>query len=394
MASIAETLIQTTAKSTSDTSERRDAAISNLFELQQKKEQLALNQEKLANQKQMLGAKRDGQAMDDIELMMKMSPNLKKSYKSTLMRRAEERGAPLAQNFVDVLSGDSLNATAMAKANAEFKDAFQESMKLGGKATPRLIEAKAAFANAAYGGDTAPLTAFEDKAIQENLVATAKASEVAVKQTEAEEKQTVDRTKSLRQEVEKNSVTVETRALLAAHDRIKILKNNTAAADITGIFAFMKMIDPESTVREGEFATAASAAGIPERLRTQYNKILKGDRLGPDQRKDFMRQADDMMQNQLNRQQPISARFAKIAANTPGVNVDQVTDPSLFNFEPAVGAKKVKDVVISAKQEANIAARVKKLRASLPVAKIKSQLEAQFPNFSASQINKFMKESK
>ena len=38
-------------------------------------------------------------------------------------------------------------------------------------------------------------------------------------------------------------------------------KDGTAAGDLSAIFAFMKMLDPGSVVREQEFANAQNAAG-------------------------------------------------------------------------------------------------------------------------------------
>lgn len=62
----------------------------------------------------------------------------------------------------------------------------------------------------------------------------------------------------------------------------------SAAGDIAMVFSYMKILDPNSTVREGEFATAENAAGIPDQIRNQWNKILiNGERLGDEQRQDF-----------------------------------------------------------------------------------------------------------
>jgi hypothetical protein len=67
--------------------------------------------------------------------------------------------------------------------------------------------------------------------------------------------------------------------------------NPSAAGDIVMIFAFMRLQDPTSTVREGEFATAQNAAGVPDRIRVLYNKALAGERLSPAQRADFVDQS-------------------------------------------------------------------------------------------------------
>lgn len=68
-------------------------------------------------------------------------------------------------------------------------------------------------------------------------------------------------------------------------------KNGTAAGDLSAIFAFMKMLDPGSVVREAEFANAQNAAGIPDRVRNLYNQALKGNRLNDKQRAEFLGEA-------------------------------------------------------------------------------------------------------
>lgn len=64
-----------------------------------------------------------------------------------------------------------------------------------------------------------------------------------------------------------------------------------AASDIALIFAFMKMLDPTSVVREGEFATAQNSGGIDDQLRNVYNKLRDGQFLTPEQRANFVRRA-------------------------------------------------------------------------------------------------------
>lgn len=61
----------------------------------------------------------------------------------------------------------------------------------------------------------------------------------------------------------------------------------SAMGDIAGIISFMKTLDPGSVVREGEFATAQNAAGVPDVIRSSYNRLISGERLTPVQRKDI-----------------------------------------------------------------------------------------------------------
>lgn len=64
-----------------------------------------------------------------------------------------------------------------------------------------------------------------------------------------------------------------------------------AAGDLALIFNYMKMLDPGSAVREGEFANAQNAAGVPDQIRNQWNKLKSGERLNPEQRNSFKMQA-------------------------------------------------------------------------------------------------------
>jgi hypothetical protein len=68
-------------------------------------------------------------------------------------------------------------------------------------------------------------------------------------------------------------------------------ENPSAAGDLSLIFAYMKVLDPGSTVREGEFANAQNAAGVPDRIKNLFNNWKEGERLSTDQRAEFVAQA-------------------------------------------------------------------------------------------------------
>lgn len=89
--------------------------------------------------------------------------------------------------------------------------------------------------------------------------------------------------------------------------------NPSAAGDIALIFGYMKMLDPESVVREGEFATAQNAASIPDRVRNEYNKALEGTRLNDDQRKDLVNQAKKVYAEQKKGQNRLDKNYTELA---------------------------------------------------------------------------------
>lgn len=78
-----------------------------------------------------------------------------------------------------------------------------------------------------------------------------------------------------------------------AYSRI-LASNDDAVGDLSLIFGYMKMLDPGSVVREGEFANAQNAAGVPDRVMNLYNRILKGERLNASQRSSFKGQAEKL----------------------------------------------------------------------------------------------------
>lgn len=93
----------------------------------------------------------------------------------------------------------------------------------------------------------------------------------------------------------------------------------TAAGDIAMVFAFMKVLDPGSTVREGEFDKAASAAGVPGRFRTAIQRLGKGDSLNPEQRADFLNTVVRQFEQSKISAQPTLDEFTSRAERS-GVN--------------------------------------------------------------------------
>lgn len=87
----------------------------------------------------------------------------------------------------------------------------------------------------------------------------------------------------------------------------------TWAWDLTMVFAFMKMLDPGSVVREGEFATAANSAWVSESIRNQYNKILTWEFLSPKSRDDFLALSKDLLKTEQSNAQSVADQFIAIA---------------------------------------------------------------------------------
>jgi hypothetical protein len=89
----------------------------------------------------------------------------------------------------------------------------------------------------------------------------------------------------------------------------------TGAGDIALVTSFMKMLDPGSVVRETEFATAANAGGLLNRLTALATKVEKGAFLSPEQRADFTRLAKEYLSAAEAQESQVQASYQQIVQN-------------------------------------------------------------------------------
>lgn len=134
---------------------------------------------------------------------------------------------------------------------------------------------------------------------------------------------------------EYNNLSKDFSIQLAGADRVRVgAKTDSPQGDIALVYGFMKMLDPGSVVREGEFATAENTGGIPERVRITYNKALNGERLTPDMRTAFVSQADHQIAAARQRQDAINERYSGIAKRAELDPADIIT-----TYAPSPGAQ-------------------------------------------------------
>jgi hypothetical protein len=109
-----------------------------------------------------------------------------------------------------------------------------------------------------------------------------------------------------------------------AFGRIKAsAKDPSPAGDLALIFNYMKVLDPGSTVREGEFATAQNSASIPDRIKAKYNQVMRGERLALAQRADFVDRAESLYTQQEKFYKGHEQRYRDLAINYQ-LNPDRV----------------------------------------------------------------------
>jgi hypothetical protein len=131
--------------------------------------------------------------------------------------------------------------------------------------------------------------------------------------------------KELRDEYTKANKEYE-QALYGYGKVVSAAKDPSPAGDIALIFGFMKTLDPGSTVREGEFATAQQAGGVPERIVALYNQVIDGTRLTESQRADFISQAGGQFKVYQDRK-GVADQFSTGLSERSGVNPQDVLVP-------------------------------------------------------------------
>lgn len=94
---------------------------------------------------------------------------------------------------------------------------------------------------------------------------------------------------------------------------IRAATDTTGASDMALVFNYMKMLDPGSTVREGEFAAAAQSGGYGPRIQNIVQNIANGKILTPEQRMEFVSTAEKLYGETLGNLNDTNERYRSIA---------------------------------------------------------------------------------
>lgn len=144
--------------------------------------------------------------------------------------------------------------------------------------------------------------------------AAAGASSRAAKDSERKGRDAREDADSLRQEFNARPEVKDFSSASIAHSKMKkSAEQKTPAGDIALIYAFNKVQDPGSTVRESEFATAAMAGNFGDQMANLVGKVVSGERLTDAQRADLLQQAANFLASHKDAYDAQVSRFADIA---------------------------------------------------------------------------------
>ena len=126
------------------------------------------------------------------------------------------------------------------------------------------------------------------------------------------------------------------------------IKDPTPAGDIALVFSYMKVLDPNSAVRETEYATAENAGNIPQRIRATWNKVFEGKgRLSVAQRQDFTQRATGLYNAQRDQYRNFREIYVNMAKGK-GVG-SEFAAPDIETPFPVIAIPKIGDIRVGAK---------------------------------------------
>lgn len=121
-----------------------------------------------------------------------------------------------------------------------------------------------------------------------------------------------------------------------AYNQIKVATQRPSPAnDLAAATKFMKLLDPNSVVRESELNMAIAASGLYDRIANTGDRIIKGLPITASQRKDFFDAATQFYNIALDKKRAIDTQYTNIGIES-NLNYKNVI-PGIKTFNPKTG---------------------------------------------------------
>ena len=121
-----------------------------------------------------------------------------------------------------------------------------------------------------------------------------------------------------------------------AYNQIKVATQRPSPAnDLAAATKFMKLLDPNSVVRESELIMAVQASGLADRISNTGNRILNGEKLTATQRKDFFDAATQFYKIAEDKKRAIDTQYTNIGVES-NLNYKNII-PGIKTFNPKTG---------------------------------------------------------
>lgn len=219
-------------------------------------------------------------------------------------RSAEKAPAELAKAKADAANAEATVGKTQAEADKTRAEATISAEEA--KVAPQTVALKLKQATANLGLTNAQTTqalASARKLNTESQQALANAAQGGTPEQRFEAEQ------KLRKEYE--TQTQGYTGVMESYRRMKSAGDD-GAGDMTLTFTLMKMLDPTSVVREGEYATAQNSAGVPASIQNLWNRLLNGQRLTDGQRKMFRAQGNRLAEAAAKREKEVRSGLSTV----------------------------------------------------------------------------------
>jgi len=143
-----------------------------------------------------------------------------------------------------------------------------------------------------------------------------------------------DKAKDLREKFDAEPETRKYRtSQTAVHQIRSSADSGTGVGDISLIYQYIKMLDPDTGVREGEIALAGQTGSLPDRITNFYNNAVSGQKLSDKQRKQFADEASRLLQVRSKGMEE-HVEWLKGAARRNKLNPDDIIRYRPYQHEP------------------------------------------------------------
>lgn len=149
------------------------------------------------------------------------------------------------------------------------------------------------------------------------------------------EEKTFERETGLRKEFEEKIK--DYRIVQTALGRIEAAKEDpTGGGDMALMYSWLKILDPDTGIREGEYATVQNSGSLSQRWTSQYNALLSGEKLDPAVRADIVNRSRALVANRSSQAEK-DATFYRGQAKRYAIPEDAVTGSFVpYKYEGAV----------------------------------------------------------
>ena len=253
----------------------------------------------------------------------------------------------LDQVFSAYLQNKKMSMEQEQLAKAQKRQQSEDLLKFGFPLEAATPEAMSRLQGAP--GTTPPASGPWDAPMQEYLAGRRKTQELEAQKRQAEidklsrtggksDEEFTQETR-VRQEFAGLPAVKEYSTVRDAFSRIQSVgKKASAAGDLALIFGYMKILDPGSTVREGEFANAQNAGGVPDKVIAAYNKVARGERLSDRQRADFLNRSNDLFSSQRRIYEKTAEQYKSLSGRL-GLSPENII-MDIGSMEPIVAEQK------------------------------------------------------